>query len=82
MVQWVILGVHKTDLLRYVLGEEFVEVGCFVETSAKEFTDVDDNAVCILKTESGMIGTLAAAGLMSVKKITRRLFMEKMLFFV
>ena len=37
------------------------EVGSFVETSAKDFADVDDNAVCILKTESGIIGTLAAS---------------------
>lgn len=55
------LGVHKTDLLRYVLGEEIVEVGAFVETSAKEFATVDDTAVCVLKTESGTIGTLAAS---------------------
>ncbi|MDQ0246399.1 putative dehydrogenase [Bacillus fengqiuensis] len=55
------LGVHKTDLLRYILGEEFVEVGAFVKTSAKDFGDVDDNAVCVLKTESGIIGTLAAS---------------------
>ncbi|WP_066058017.1 Gfo/Idh/MocA family protein [Robertmurraya korlensis] len=55
------LGVHKTDLLRYVLGEEIVEVGAFVETSAKEFATVDDTAVCVLKTESGIIGTLAAS---------------------
>jgi UDP-N-acetylglucosamine 3-dehydrogenase len=55
------LGVHKTDLLRYLLGEEITEVGAFVETSAKEFADVDDNAVCVLKTESGIIGTLAAS---------------------
>ncbi len=55
------LGVHKTDLLRYILGEEFVEVGAFVETNAKDFADVDDNAVCVLKTESGVIGTLAAS---------------------
>ena len=48
------LGVHKTDLLRYVLGEEFVEVGAFIESSAKENSDVDDNAVCVLKTESGI----------------------------
>lgn len=55
------LGVHKTDLLRYILGEEFVEVGSFVETSAKENADVDDTAVCVLKTKSGVIGTLAAS---------------------
>lgn len=55
------LGVHKTDLIRYLLGEEIVEVGAFVETSAKTNTDVDDNAVCILKTESGIVGTLAVS---------------------
>lgn len=55
------LGVHKTDLLRYVLGEEITEVGAFIETSAKSFADVDDTAVCVLKTESGIIGTLAAS---------------------
>jgi predicted dehydrogenase len=33
------LGVHKADLLRYILGEEFVEVGAFVETTAKKNTD-------------------------------------------
>jgi predicted dehydrogenase len=55
------LGVHKTDLLRYILGEEFVEVGAFVETSSKKNADVDDSAVCVLKTESGIIGTLAAS---------------------
>lgn len=55
------LGVHKTDLMRYILGEEFVEVAGFVETNAKEDTEIDDNAVCILKSESGIIGTLAAS---------------------
>ncbi|TLS38852.1 Gfo/Idh/MocA family protein [Pseudalkalibacillus caeni] len=55
------LGVHKTDLIRFLLGEDIVEVVGFVETSAKQNTDVDDNAVCILKSESGVIGTLAAS---------------------
>ncbi|MFS0904955.1 Gfo/Idh/MocA family protein [Priestia aryabhattai] len=55
------LGVHKTDMLRYILGEEIVEVGAFVESNAKDFANVDDNAVCVLKTESGIIGTLAAS---------------------
>ncbi|GAE35274.1 Gfo/Idh/MocA family protein [Halalkalibacter akibai] len=55
------LGVHKTDLLRFILGEEFVEVGAFIETSAKANADVDDTAVCVLKSESGIIGTLAAS---------------------
>ncbi len=55
------LGVHKTDLIRYILGEEMTEVAAMVETSAKQNADVDDNAVLVLKTESGIIGTLAAS---------------------
>ena len=55
------LGVHKTDLIRHILGEEIVEVAAMVETSSKKNADVDDNAVLILKTESGIIGTLAAS---------------------
>lgn len=55
------LGVHKTDLIRYLLGEEIVEVGAFTGTLQKQNTDVEDNAVCILRTESGVIGTLAAS---------------------
>lgn len=62
------LGVHKADLLRYLLGEEFVEVGAFVETNAKENIDVDDNATLILKTTSGIVGTLAASWAYTAKE--------------
>lgn len=55
------LGVHKADLLRWLMGEEFVEAASFVEHIAKPMGDVDDNAVCILKTASGAIGTLTAS---------------------
>lgn len=60
------LGVHKADLIRWLLGEEIVEVGAFVETRGKTYDDgqlidVDDNAVCVLKSESGIIGTLTAS---------------------
>ncbi|MDT8860797.1 Gfo/Idh/MocA family oxidoreductase [Alkalihalobacillus sp. MEB130] len=55
------LGVHKSDLIRYILGKEVVEVGAMVETNAKEDSSVDDNAVCILKLEDGIIGTLTAS---------------------
>ncbi|SFK16459.1 Predicted dehydrogenase [Halobacillus dabanensis] len=55
------LGVHKADLLRYILGEEFVDVAGFVENNAKENITVDDNAVCILRSQSGIVGTMAAS---------------------
>src|SRR5699024_9225124 len=55
------LGVHKADLIRYLLGEEFQEISAFIESSAKENSDVDDNAVFILRSEKGVIGTLTAS---------------------
>ncbi|MFB1050281.1 Gfo/Idh/MocA family protein [Paraliobacillus sp. JSM ZJ581] len=55
------LGVHKADLIRYILGEEFTDVSAIVEANAKDNITVDDNAVCILKSQSGIIGTLTAS---------------------
>src|SRR5699024_9950804 len=55
------LGVHKADLVRYLLADEFEDVAAFIETSAKEGATVDDNAVFILRSKSGIIGTLAAS---------------------
>ncbi|MCM3739733.1 Gfo/Idh/MocA family oxidoreductase [Oceanobacillus luteolus] len=62
------LGVHKADLIRYVLNDEFVEVAAFVETAAKENTDVDDQAVVILKSARGVIGTLTASWAFNAKE--------------
>ena len=55
------LGVHKADLLRWLLDDEVVEVSAFVDTLHKKDTDVDDNAVSIVRTAKGVIGTLTAS---------------------
>lgn len=60
------LGVHKADLIRYILGEEMEEVSAITATIDKkydsgEFINVDDNAVCVLKTKSGVVGTLTVS---------------------
>lgn len=55
------LGVHKADLLRWLIGEEFVEVASMVGHLHKPMGDVDDNAVCLLRTASGKMGTLTAS---------------------
>lgn len=57
------LGVHKADLMRWLLDEEIAEVAGFVETLHKKNPDgspiaLDDNAFVTLKTESGVIGTM------------------------
>ncbi len=70
------LGVHKADLLRYLLGEEFVEVAAFVETVQRK-SRVDDNAVCILKTERALSEQLAASWAYTAKEDNSRLFMVK-----
>ncbi len=60
------LGVHKTDLIRWLLGTEVAEAAAFVDTLAKrnekdELITVDDNAVCILRMADGSMGQLTAS---------------------
>lgn len=55
------LGVHKSDLIRWLLDDEVSEVAAFVGTLDKKDTESDDNASCILRMKSGAIGTLVAS---------------------
>jgi predicted dehydrogenase len=55
------LGVHKADLIRWMLSDEVTEVAAMVGTLDKEGTDVDDNAICLLRMRSGAIGNLVAS---------------------
>ncbi|QOV87776.1 Gfo/Idh/MocA family protein [Humisphaera borealis] len=57
------LGVHKADLLRWLLGQEFVEVGGFISTldkrdAAGKLIELDDNAFLKLKTDKGVLGSM------------------------
>lgn len=57
------LGIHKTDLLHYLLGESIVSVTAMLGTVDKTYPDgspisVDDNALCIYRTESGALGQM------------------------
>ena len=57
------LGVHKADLMRWLLDQEFTEVGGFVATLDKRdsegnLVDLDDNAYLTLKTTGGVIGSM------------------------
>ncbi|KRF12048.1 Gfo/Idh/MocA family protein [Paenibacillus sp. Soil787] len=55
------LGVHKSDLIRWMLADEVAQVAAFVGTLHKEGTDVDDNATCLLRMKSGATGSLVAS---------------------
>jgi predicted dehydrogenase len=57
------LGVHKADLMRWLLGQEFVEVAGFISTLDKKgpdgkLIDLDDNAFLKLKTDKGVLGSM------------------------
>lgn len=59
------LGIHKIDLLRWLLQEDISYVTATVRTLAKRDSEGnlignDDTALCILETESGIIGTVEA----------------------
>ncbi|MFX3632109.1 MAG: Gfo/Idh/MocA family protein [Candidatus Pristimantibacillus sp.] len=54
------LGVHKSDLIRWLLEDEVSEVAAFIATIDKP-GDVDDNANVLLRMKSGAIGSLVAS---------------------
>lgn len=57
------LGVHKIDLMRYLLGQEFTEVSAHLATLDKKGPDgkliaLDDNAYVTVKTQKGILGSI------------------------
>jgi UDP-N-acetylglucosamine 3-dehydrogenase len=56
------LGVHKADLIRWMLEDEVVEVAAFVDAIAgKKNSTVDDNAICLFRMGSGAIGSMTVS---------------------
>ena len=59
------LGIHKTDLIQYLLGQTVVEAAAKVTTLDKrgpmQLIGVDDNAICIYRMSGGAIGTMTAS---------------------
>ena len=60
------LGIHKTDLVQFLIGSRVDEVFSVVSTLDKRnadgtFVEVDDNAVCIYKMENGVVGTITVS---------------------
>ncbi len=57
------LGVHKADIIHYLLNEPVTEVTAAVGTLDKKFPDgspisVEDNALMVMRTKSGVLGQL------------------------
>ena len=60
------LGIHKTDLIQFLLGENVVRTTAKLTTLDKRGADgnligVDDNAICIYEMADGTIGTMTAS---------------------
>lgn len=60
------LGVHKTDLIQYLLSDTIIEVTARLLTLDKRYSsgkliDVDDNAICIYRLRGGAVGTMTAS---------------------
>lgn len=60
------LGVHKLDLMRYLLDSDVVNVTAKLATRDKRYADgqlidVDDNAISIYQFDSGVLGTVTAS---------------------
>lgn len=60
------LGIHKTDLIQYLTGQNVVAVKATLSTLHKTGTDdrpieVDDNAICLYTLADGTIGTMTVS---------------------
>ena len=60
------LGIHKIDVVRWMLDDEYTEVYARVETLNKTYEDgtpinVEDNATMVLKTAKGATGTITVS---------------------
>ncbi len=60
------LGIHKTDLVHYLIGEPITQVCARTATLDKRYPDgrlidVEDNAWCIYRMDSGVTGTMHAS---------------------
>lgn len=51
------LGVHCAELIEYILGEEITEVKSMTATNTFSY-EVEDSAVVIFRTKSGILGTI------------------------
>ena len=60
------LGIHKTDLIRFLLGQDVVRTTARITTLDKrgedgELIGVDDNAICIYEMSGGAMGTVTVS---------------------
>lgn len=60
------LGIHKTDLIQYLLGDKIVSVSAKImtldkKTSSGDLIELEDNAILIYTMASGVVGTMTVS---------------------
>jgi predicted dehydrogenase len=60
------LAIHKLDLLRWIMGDDYTAATAMTDTLHKTYPDgglidVEDNALCVLRTKKGAMGTMIAS---------------------
>ncbi len=60
------LGIHKIDLIRYLLDDDIQEVSSFIGTLDKKLENgnlipINDNMISLLRTKKGVLGTVTVS---------------------
>lgn len=60
------LGIHKADVIRWLIDDEIVRVSAYLRSLDKKDCNgdpitLDDNGFCILESENGIIGSMIAS---------------------
>ena len=76
------LAIHKLDLVRWLLGDDYTEAVAFLDTLSKTYPDgglidVEDNALCLLRTEKGAMGTMIASWSYQKENNSTTIYCEK-----
>lgn len=76
------LAIHKLDLLRWILEDEYTHASAFIETLNKtypsgELINVEDNAHCLLRTKKGALGSVIASWTYQKENNSTTLYCEK-----
>lgn len=76
------LAIHKFDLMRYLMDDDYIEAFGFMDTLAKTYPngkmiDVEDNAICFVRTKKGAAGTIITSWTYQNEDNSTRIYAEK-----
>ncbi|MFA7406254.1 MAG: Gfo/Idh/MocA family oxidoreductase [Anaerolineaceae bacterium] len=76
------LAVHKLDLMRFLLDDDYTSASATIDTLAKAFPDgtpitVEDNAICTMQTAKGALGSVITSWTYQVELNRTSVYGEK-----